>query len=499
MTPSAAAPTSAPTSAPMTASGPAASGALDDVTTEVLVVGAGPGGTAAALRARELGADVTVVEAAATGGTCVNLGCVPTRGLAKAARLMREVRTAGRYGIVAVDERVDWAATTGRVRAAVQAVREMKREPARFAEAGIRLLQEGRARFEDAHTMVIDSGRRIHADTIILAVGGHSSRIPIPGAELATVPEHVLDLPELPRRVAIIGAGNTGAQLVTIFRSLGSEVTVLDLAPRVLMTSDESVSAAIAEAFEADGVAVRTGIAGVDRLEQTGDGIAVHWRQGADAQRTLVDVVVMATGWPADLAPLALDKAGLEPERGFLPVDRFYRSPVPSILVVGDANGRDMLVQGAQFEGEAAAENAVLGVNRRSMLSLLPSGGFTDPDYGGVGATVAEARERDPGCIVVTVPFSDLDRAVIDDRTRGFLTLIVDRRRDLVLGAHAVGEHAIEIVQSVATAMAAGADAATLAAVRFAYPTYGAIIGLAARAALRDDPEVADVTSAVLG
>ena len=471
---------------------------LADVVTDVLIVGAGPGGTAAALRARELGADVTVVEAAATGGTCVNLGCVPTRALAKAARLMREVRRAGRYGIVAVDERVDWAATTGRVRDAIQAVRDMKREPVRFAEAGIRLLQEGRARFEDAHTMVLDSGRRIRAETIILAVGGHSTRIPIPGAELATVPEHVLDLPELPRRVAIIGAGNTGAQLVTIFHSLGSEVTVLDLAPRILMTSDESISAAIADAFEADGVAVRTGITGVDRLEQVDDGIALHWRQGEDAQRTLVDVVVMATGWPADLKPLELERAGLEPERGFLPVDRFYRSAVPNILVVGDANGRDMLVQGAQFEGEAAAENAVLGVNRRSMTSLMPAGGFTDPDYGGVGSTVAEARQRDPHCIVVTVPFTDLDRAVIDDRTRGFLTLIVDRRRDLVLGAHAVGEHAIEIVQSVATAMAAGADTATLAAVRFAYPTYGAIIGLAARAALREHPAVDDVTGAVL-
>jgi pyruvate/2-oxoglutarate dehydrogenase complex dihydrolipoamide dehydrogenase (E3) component len=157
---------------------------------------------------------------------------------------------------------------------------------------------------------------------------------------------------------------------------------------------------------------------------------------------------------------------------------------VPHILAVGDANGKDMLVQAAQFEGEAAAENAVLGANRRTPNFLLPAGGFTDPDYAGVGLTEEQARERDPGCVVSVVPYSKLDRAVIDDRELGFLKLISDRRRELLLGAHAVGENAVEVVQSVTTAMAAGIDVSTLANVRFAYPTYSAIIGMAARGLL---------------
>lgn len=455
---------------------------------DVAVIGAGPAGTAAALRAAELGARVVVLEAGRVGGTCVNTGCVPTRVLAKAARLMRETRSADDYGIVVDEPRVDWSAVVARVHERVDAVRSIKREAERFAEAGVDLVHEGRARFADEHTLVLDSGRRIRAESILVCVGGHSRRLPIPGAELATVPEDVLSLTELPGRVAVIGAGNTGAQLVTVFRSFGAEVTLLDVAPRVLMASDASISRAIADALTRNGVDVRTGIDTVERLDRQDDGsIRLTWRQDDAGRSVDVDVVVMATGWPADVEDLGLLNAGVEVERSAIPVDRYFRTIVPHILAVGDANGRDMLVQAAQFEGEAAAENAVLGANRRTPHHLLPAGGFTDPDYAGVGLTEEQARDRDPACVVATVRFADLDRAVIDDRENGFLMLIADRRRELVLGAHAVGENAVEVIQSVTTAMAAGIDVSTLAGVRFAYPTYSAVIGNAARALLHAD------------
>lgn len=452
---------------------------------DLVVIGAGPAGTAAALRAAELGATVAVVEASRTGGTCVNTGCVPTRVLAKTARLVRDVRIAHEYGIAVDAPRIEWASTVQRVRATVDRVRDIKREPERFAAAGIDLILEGRARFADATTLALDSGRRLTADSIIVAVGGHSRPLPIPGAELATVPEHVLDLPELPGRVAVIGGGNTGAQLVTVLRSFGCEVTLLDVAPRVLAASDEDVSAAVAAAFEAQGVAVHAGIETVESLaDAPGGGIILTWRSGGHPVAEHFDAVVMATGWPADVADLGLEHAGVTVERSAIPVDQYFRSVVPHIYAVGDANGRDMLVQAAAFEGEAAAENAVLDANRRTPHHLLPAGGFTDPDYAGVGLTEAQARERDPQCVVATVPYAQLDRAVIDDRDTGFLKLIADRRRELILGAHAVGENAIEVVQSVTTAMAAGVELSTLANVKFAYPTYGAIIGMAARSLL---------------
>jgi pyruvate/2-oxoglutarate dehydrogenase complex dihydrolipoamide dehydrogenase (E3) component len=335
--------------------------------------------------------------------------------------------------------------------------------------------------------VVLDSGRRIAADNILVCVGGHSRRLPIPGAHLATVPEHVLTLPDLPERLAVIGGGNTGAQLVTIFSSFGSAVTLLDVAPRILMASDAAVSEAVSTAFREQGTRVQTGIDTVDSLERQQDGsIRLTWRDGGATVDGAFDAVIMATGWPADVDDLGLENAGVTTVRSAIPVDQYYRSEVSHIFAVGDANGRDMLVQAAQFEGEAAAENAVLGTNRRTPHHLLPAGGFTDPDYAGVGLTEVEARARDPLCVVATVPYAHLDRAVIDDRERGFLMLISDRRRELILGAHAVGENAIEVVQSVTTAIAAGVDVATLAHVRFAYPTYSAIIGLAARSLLAE-------------
>ncbi len=453
---------------------------------DIAVIGAGPAGTAAALRAAELGATVVVLEAGRVGGTCVNTGCVPTRVLAKTARLIREARSADDYGIAVGSPRIDWAATVARVQERVDAVRSIKREAERFAKAGVTLIQEGRARFHDERTLVLDSGRRVTADSILICVGGHSRRLPVPGSELATVPEDVLALPGLPRRVAVIGAGNTGAQLVTVFRSFGSAVTLLDVAPRVLMTSDASISELVASSLTEHGVDVRTGIETVERLKRQADGsLRLSWaqegRQAAD-----FDAVIMATGWPADIDDLGLENAGVERERAFIPTDRYFRTNVPHVFALGDANGRDLLVQGAQSEGEAAAENAVLGANRRTPHQLLPAGGFTDPDYAGVGLTEQEARERDTACVVATVHYADLDRAVIDDRERGFLKLIADRRRKLILGAHAVGENAVEVIQSVTTAMAAGVDVSTLAGVRFAYPTYSAVIGMAARALLAE-------------
>ena len=471
--------------ATVTAPGAATATATDIF--DVVVIGAGPAGTAAALRAAELGARVAVAEADRLGGTCVNTGCVPTRVLAKTARLMREVRTAGAYGIAAAASEIDWTTTVARVKERVDRVRSIKREADRFAEAGIELVLEGRARFADATTVVLDSGRRLSATTIIVCVGGHSRRLPIPGAELATVPEDLLALSSLPTRVAIIGAGNTGAQLATVFNAFGSAVTLLDVAPRVLMASDAAISSAVAHAFDEQGVDVRTGIEAVTAIARAADGtLRLEWRDGGAAASGDFDAVIMATGWPADVDDLGLENAGLVAERSAIPVDQYFRTAVPHIFAVGDANGRDMLVQAAQFEGEAAAENAVLDANRRTPHHLLPAGGFTDPDYAGVGLTEEQARARDPRCVVSVVYYSALDRAVIDDREKGFLKIIADRRRELILGAHAVGENAVEVIQSVTTAMAAGIDVATLAQVRFAYPTYSAVIGMAARGLLSE-------------
>ncbi|MFC3689859.1 dihydrolipoyl dehydrogenase family protein [Aquipuribacter hungaricus] len=461
---------------------------------EVLVVGAGPAGTSAAVRAAELGARVGLVEARRTGGTCVNSGCVPTRVLAKTARFAREVRSAGVYGLDVGDPTVDWTRTVARVRQVVERIHAVKAEPERLADLGVDLVLEGRARFVDPHAMELsDTGRRVSGDAVVLCVGGHSRRLPVPGAELALVPEQVLDMPEVPRRLVVVGAGNTGAQLVTVFEALGAEVTLLEVAPRILMAMDEDISRTVQDSFEAHAVDVHVGIrtlvslARVEGTEPHGDHVAggpvrVTWvdADGSEQSRE-ADAVIMCTGWPASVDGLGLDAAGIATDGRSIAVDEYFRTEVPHVFAAGDANQQAMLVQAAHAEAEAAATNAVLGPTRRAPHRLLPSGGFTDPDYAGVGLTEAQARERDPQVAVATVRYSELERAVIDDREQGFLKLVTDRRRDVLLGAHAAGESAVEVIQAVTTAMAAGVDLTTLAGVEFAYPTYSAVIGEAAR------------------
>ncbi len=450
---------------------------------DVLVIGAGPAGMAAATRAAELGARTAVVERARLGGTCVNSGCVPTRVLAKTARLYREVRTARDYGIVVHEPAVDWPQLVRRVRATVDRVLDAKAYSGTMRQLQITFL-EGEAKFTGPQKVSID-GRVVTAASIILCVGGSARRLPIPGADHAALPHEVLDLPELPGSVAIIGGGHTGAQLATIFDALGSQVTLLDLAPRILTTEDDDVSMAVTEGFRSRGVHVNVGIRGVDGIEEHDGGLRIRWHGEDGAHSAQVGTVIMAAGWPANIAGLGLEAAGVATGRGAIPVDNYLRSNVPHIFVAGDANGTSMLVQAAVFEGETAAENAVLGAHRTTPHHLLPEGGFTDPDYAGVGLTEAKARERDAECAVVVVPYGSVERPIIDDREQGFLKLVTDRHRELILGAHAVGENAVEVIQAVASAMAAGTDVATLARVKFAYPTYSSIIGHAARQVMR--------------
>lgn len=451
-------------------------------TYDVMVIGAGPAGAMAAQHARELGAHVAVVDKQRTGGTCTNTGCVPTRVLAITARLLRDIRVASTYGIQVNEPTIIWPKTLARVKQVISDVRNNKRVPDQIRSAGGDLFLEGPATFVDPHTVRLgDTQREVRADKIILCVGGHSRRLPIPGIEHAMYPEDILELEELPRSVAIVGSGYTGVQLVTIMNAFGARVTLMELLPNILPGADRDVGRVLRESFERQGVKVITGIKGVDRIDLTDGGKRRLTYTRAEQQRTLdADAVFVCAGWPAAVEGLGLEQAGVELDRGFIKVNEYLQTTVPHIYCAGDANGQGMLVQGAHFEAYAAAENVVRGHNLPFEHTLLPNGGFTDPDHAGVGITEEQAREKQLDYAVAVAHYADLDRAIIDNRTAGFLKLLVDRQTKLVIGAHAAGENAVEVIQAVATAMAADAKASTLAGVELAYPTYTAIIGAAA-------------------
>jgi pyruvate/2-oxoglutarate dehydrogenase complex dihydrolipoamide dehydrogenase (E3) component len=449
---------------------------------EVVVVGGGPAGVTAALRARELGAGVALVERGELGGTCTNDGCVPTRVLAHAARLVRDAEQFADYGLVGEPPEVEFPRLLGRVSALVEEVHEKKRLRERMEAAGVLVFEgSGEGRFAGENSLALGDGRHLEVEKFVLCAGGHARRLGLPGGELALTHSDVWTMGDLPRSVAVVGAAATGCQLASVFAAFGARISLLEVAPRILGAEDEAVSEGVAEAFGRRGIEIFTGIDGVARIEETLDGRRVVYSRSGEERALEVGAVVFAAGWPGNADSLNLSAAGVEVGRGgYVRVDDTLRTSAPHVFAAGDLTGRMMLVQSATHEAEVAAENAVLDGRRTLRHAVVPHGGFTDPEYGSVGLTEEEAR-REHDCAVAVVPYTDLDRGIIDGRPEGSCKLIVSRETRRVLGAHIVGEQAVEVVQIAATAMRAGMGVEQLADLELAYPTFTAAVGLAAR------------------
>jgi pyruvate/2-oxoglutarate dehydrogenase complex dihydrolipoamide dehydrogenase (E3) component len=290
---------------------------------------------------------------------------------------------------------------------------------------------------------------------------------------------------KVPRSVAVVGGAATGCQLASVFAAFGARVRLLDVAPRILAAEDESVSERVAEAFGRRGIEVITRIGGVEGIDKRDRDLRLYYGENGSVRALDTEAVVLAVGWPGNVEGLNLEVAGVETERGYVRVDDALRTDAPHVFAAGDITGRMMLVQSATHEGNLAAEQAVLGGEHSYRHEIVPHGGFTDPEYASVGLTERGAHSEGYDCAVATVPYAELDRSVIDGYTEGLCKLVVDRRSRRILGAHIVGEQAVEVVQIVATAMRAEMPVEQLADVEYAYPTFTAIVGIAARRILR--------------
>jgi len=447
---------------------------------DTIVLGGGPAGVTAALRAAELGARVALVERDRMGGTCTDDGCAPTRVLAHAARLLRDTEQYAAYGLIGERPTLDFPRLLARTQEAIYRIHEKKQLAAHLERGGVQVHESaGATAFIDPFTVELASGVQLSADRFVICVGGHARRLPIPGAELAMTHSDVWRMERLPASVAIVGASATGVQLASVFDAFGSRVLLLEVAPRVLAGEDELVSWALTDAFERRGVELEVGVEGIDSIEAGAEALRIAYRGGGERRVASVEAVIMAVGWTGNLDGLNLEAAGVATERGFITVDETLRTTADHIFAAGDVTGRMMLVQSATFEARVAAENAIRGSRLPSSHALVPHGGFTDPEYASVG--LPEHLAGDPAeHLVAAVPYAELDRSVIDGRAEGLAKLIV-ARSGAILGAHVVGEQAVEIVQVVAAGMAAGMTVDQLAEMEFAYPTYTSILGLAAR------------------
>ncbi len=454
---------------------------------DLIVIGGGPAGVTAALRARELGANVAIIERGLLGGTCTNDGCVPTRALAKAARLMRDSEQFATYGLDAPRPTLDFTRLMARTQQVVYQVQEKKQLIAHLQELNVDVFHNvGFARFVDPHTLALENGQTLSADKFIIAVGGHARKLDLPGAEHALTHSDVWRMTKLPASAIIVGGGATGCQLASIFDTFGCKVTLIDIAPRILITEDQHITDEMIDQFSRTGIEIITGINAVNRIDKRPDRfLDVTFTYADQPQTRTVEAVLLSVGWPGNLDALNLSAANVATKGAYIQVDDQLRTTAPHIFAVGDINGRMMLVQSASHQARIAAENAILGANRVDEMALVPHGGFTDPEYGSVGLTEEQARGQYPVAVAM-VPYADMDRAVIDGRPVGFCKLIVHRETRLILGAHVVGEQAVEVIQIIAAAVAGDMRIEGLAELEFAYPTFAAIIGVAARQIARE-------------
>jgi dihydrolipoamide dehydrogenase len=450
---------------------------------DILVIGAGPAGVLAALRAAELGAHTALLARDGFGGMAANDGPVPVRVLAHAARLIRDARQLGQYGIDVCEPVLNYSRLLARVREVVCDVRAQSSLRQQIDSFGVTVHEKtGAARFIDAHTIETERGLRLQADRFILCTGGVNRRLPIPGFELTGTHSDAWRLTAVPPSMLVVGAGNTGIQVASIFHAFGSRVQLFEAGPRILPTEDGDVAAAVAAAFRESGMAVQENFGVIESFEKTPAGVRMNYSK--DGKRNIIEatLAVVAVGWAADTDCLNLSVAGVDIDRRrFAKVDGYLRTTAPHIFAAGDVTGRLMLVPEALQDGFVAATNAVQGAMLPLANHLSPAGSFTDPEYASVGLTEQKARETNDA-VTAVAHFDSTTRTIIDGRRFGFCKLIVDRKSCRILGCQVVGERAVDIVQVATIAIAAGMRVDDLARVALSYPTYA---GILARVAVR--------------
>ncbi|NOK33250.1 NAD(P)/FAD-dependent oxidoreductase [Corallococcus exercitus] len=458
----------------------------DSIPMDVVVIGAGPAGLLAALRAGDLGARTALVTRDEFGGMAAHDGPVPVRTLAQAARLLRDARQLGRYGIAVTEPVLDYERLLERVREVSGDVRTHAALREQIAAAGVTVHENaGAARFTDPHTLETQHGLRFRAEKFILCSGGVSRRLPIPGFELTKTHSDAWSLTSVPPTMVVVGGGATGVQVASVFNDFGTRVQLFEAGARILPTEDEDVAAAVADSFRQAGMEVREDFGRIERFEATPGGVRMVFSKDGVQDSAEAALVVAAVGWMADTSALNLAVAGVETDpRGFVRVDAQLRTSAPHIFAAGDVTGRLMLVPQALQDGFVAGSNAA----RSPMISVTdqvsPMGSFTDPEYAQAGLTEAKARQTHD-VVVVVVPFDSTTRTLIDGQTTGFCKLIVDRATREILGCHVVGERAVDLVQIAAIAIEAGMRVEQLARIPLSFPTYTGVLGRAAAIAAR--------------
>jgi mercuric reductase len=436
---------------------------------ELAVIGAGSAGFSAAITAAERGARVALIGWGTIGGTCVNIGCVPSKALIRATEAVHQAGASARFAGVRGEARIDdWRALVAQKDALVAELRQAKYIDLLPSYNNI-AYHEGKARLTDDGVAVGDD--LLRAGKVIVATGASPDLPDIPGID--EVPcltsTTALELGERPASLLVIGAGYVGCELAQMFARAGVEVTII-CRSRLLPETEPEISDALAGYFADEGIAVRTG-AVYRAIRRSGDGIALDL--GGDSPDTIeAAAVLVTTGRRPNTGGLGLEAAGvaLSP-RGAIEVDDRLRTTNPDIYAAGDVTGRDQFVYMAAYGARIAVENALDGDGRRYDATAMPAVTFTDPQVAGVGLTEAAARAQGLSVRTAMLPLSYLPRALAARDTRGLIKLVAEVGSDRLLGAHILAPEGGDSIQTAAMAIKAGLTTRELAETIFPYLT----------------------------
>ena len=440
--------------------------------TNLVVIGAGSAGLVSAYIAAAVKARVTLIEKHRMGGDCLNTGCVPSKALIRAAKAVKEVRHAEELGVEAGEPRVDFSKVMDRVRQVVATI-EPHDSVKRYTALGVDCI-EGHARIVSPWQVDVD-GRTINTRNIVIATGARPFVPPVPGlTEIDYLTsDNLWALDALPERMLVMGGGPIGCELAQAFARLGSQVTLVDMMPRLLPREDEDVSRFIAQRFEQEGVSLMLGYEVSEFESSAGEQVAVL-KRGTDTSRVAFDRVLVAVGRRANTDGLGLSEMNVELNNdGTLQVNEYLQTRYPNIVACGDVAGPYQFTHTAAHQAWYAAVNTLFGRFRKFRVdySVIPWVTFTDPEVAHVGLSEQQAIEQGVSYEVTRYDLGDLDRAIADNSAHGFVKVLTPNGKDKILGATIVGERAGDMLTEFVSAMKQGTGLNKLLGTIHVYPT----------------------------
>jgi dihydrolipoyl dehydrogenase len=458
---------------------------------DVVVIGAGTGGYVAAIRAAQLGLKTAVVEKQKSlGGTCLNWGCIPTKALLEHAHALKVIKSAKEWGVLGVTSpSIDMTQVHARKDRIVNGLTKgveflFKKNKIDWIKGTARLAGGGAVEIFEGDTQTLAARKEI-----IVATGSAPRSVPgitIDHTRIITSDE-AIHLKEIPKALVIMGSGAVGVEFASIFNRFGSDVTIIELLPRLVPVEDEAISAELQKSFRKQGITSHTN-ARVSGAKVAGDGVDINVQLADGETKTLrADYLLVATGRGPVTTGLNAEGVGLQLEKGYVKVDNLYRTSVPGISAIGDVitlgtPGHPQLAHVSSAEGIKCAER-IAGLDVRPLnYDRVPGCTYCDPEIGSVGLTEAEARQRGFDVRVGTFPFGVLGRAKMAGETDGFVKIVADAKYDELLGVHMIGLRATELVAEATAALNLESTVEALIDTIHAHPTMAEAIGEAAHA-----------------